>query len=92
MNLVERKFYSKKKQFFSELLSKLGVDIVRISYKFIADLKRIAELNTKMTEYNELGWLMKLRKEREKLIPEVVNKKKKSELSENQEKWHSRNG
>ena len=50
MNLVERKFYSKKKQFFSELLSKLGVDIVRISYKFIADLKRIGELDAKMTE------------------------------------------
>ena len=30
-----------------------------------------------MTEYNELGRLMKLRKEREKLIPKVVDKKKK---------------
>jgi len=40
-------------------------------------LKRIAELDTKMTEYDELGRLMKLRKEREKLIPKVIDKKKK---------------
>jgi len=53
------------------------VDNVRISNKFIADLERIAELVTKMTEYDELGRLMKLRKEREKLIPKVVDKKKK---------------
>jgi hypothetical protein len=45
---------------------------VRISNKFIADLKRIAELDNKMTEYDELGRLMKLRKEREKLIPKVA--------------------
>jgi hypothetical protein len=40
-------------------------------------LKRIAELDTKMTEYNELGRLINLRKEREKLIPKVVDKRKK---------------
>lgn len=51
--------------------------MVRISNKFIADLKRIAELDTKTTEYDELGRLMKLRKEREKLIPKVLDKKKK---------------
>lgn len=50
---------------------------VQISNKFIADLKRIAELDTKMTEYNELGRLIKLRKERQALIPKVVDKKKK---------------
>lgn len=54
-----------------------GSTAVRISNKFIADLKRIAELDTKMTEYDELGRLMKLRKEREKLIPKIVDKKKK---------------
>lgn len=54
-----------------------GSATVRISNKFIADLKRIAELDTKMTEYDELGRLMKSRKEREKLIPKVVDKKKK---------------
>ena len=54
-----------------------GSTKVPISNKFIADLKRIAELDTKMTEYDELGRLMKLRKEREKLIPKVENKKKK---------------
>ena len=54
-----------------------GSATVRISNKFIADLKRIAELDNKMTEYNELGRLMKLRKESEKLIPKVVDKKKK---------------
>jgi hypothetical protein len=43
-----------------------------------------------MTEYDELGRLMKLRKERQKLIPKVFRKK--SELNENREKWHSRNG
>jgi len=58
-------------------LSHWGSTTVRISNKFIADLKRIAELDTKMTEYNELGRLMKLRKEREKLIPKVVDKMKK---------------
>jgi len=51
--------------------------MVRISNKFIADLKRIAELDTKMTEYDELARLMKLQKESEKLIPKVVDKKKK---------------
>jgi len=51
--------------------------MVRISNKFIADLKRIAELDTKMTEYDELGRLIKLRKESEKLITKVVDKKKK---------------
>jgi len=50
---------------------------VRISNKFIADLKRIAELDTKMTEYDELGRLLKIRKEQEALIPKVVDKKKK---------------
>ena len=50
---------------------------VQISNKFIADLKRIAELDTKMTEYNELGRLIKLRKEKEALIPKVIDKKKK---------------
>ncbi|WP_316809104.1 hypothetical protein [Pedobacter agri] len=40
-------------------------------------MKRIAELDTKMTEYDELGRLMKLRKEKEKLIPKVIDKKKK---------------
>jgi len=30
-----------------------------------------------MTEYDELGRLMKLRKENEELIPKVVDKKKK---------------
>ncbi|RZK34625.1 MAG: hypothetical protein EOO90_30510 [Pedobacter sp.] len=40
-------------------------------------MKRIAELDTKMTEYDELGRLTKLRKEREKLIPKVIDKKKK---------------
>jgi len=50
--------------------------MVRISNKFLTDLKRIAELDTKMTEYDELGRLMKLRKEREKLIPKIVDKKK----------------
>ncbi|GAA4199889.1 hypothetical protein GCM10022289_10930 [Pedobacter jeongneungensis] len=40
-------------------------------------MKRIAELDTKMTEYDKLGRLMKLRKESEKLIPKVVDKKKK---------------
>lgn len=40
-------------------------------------MKRIAELDTKMTEYDELGRLMKLRKENEELIPKVVDKKKK---------------
>lgn len=54
-----------------------GSATVRISNKFIADLKRIAELDTKMTEYDKLGRLMKLRKESEKLIPKVVDKKKK---------------
>ena len=58
-------------------MSHYGSTTVRISNKFIADLKRIAELDTKMTEYDELGRLMKLRKEREKLIPKVVDKKKK---------------
>lgn len=53
-----------------------GSATVQISNKFIADLKRIAERDTKMTAYNELGRLMKLRKEREKLIPKVVDKKK----------------
>jgi len=52
--------------------------MVRISNKFIADLKRIAELDTKMTEYNELGRFMKLRREREKLIPKIIDNKKKS--------------
>ncbi|RZK68188.1 MAG: hypothetical protein EOO95_00510 [Pedobacter sp.] len=55
----------------------IGSTTVRISNKFIPDLERIAELDTKMTEYDELGRLMKLRKEREKLIPKVVDKKKK---------------
>jgi len=50
--------------------------MVRISNKFLTDLKRIAELDTKMTEYDELGRLMTLRKEREKLIPKIVDKKK----------------
>jgi len=58
-------------------LSHKGSTMVRISNKFIADLKRIAELDTKITEYDELGRLIKLRKEREKLIPKVVDKKKK---------------
>jgi len=40
-------------------------------------LKRIAEIDTKMTEYDELGRLIKLRKEKEKLIPKVIDKKKK---------------
>jgi hypothetical protein len=40
--------------------------MVQISNKFIADLKRIAELDTKMTEYNELGRLMKLRKKKKR--------------------------
>jgi len=53
-----------------------GSAMVRISNKFLTDLKRIAELDTKMTEYDELGRLMKLRKEREKLIPKIVDKKK----------------
>lgn len=59
------------------LLPRYGSAMVRISNKFIADLKRIAELDTKMTEYDELGRLMKLRKEREKLIPKAIDKKKK---------------
>ncbi|WP_124559439.1 hypothetical protein [Pedobacter sp. KBW01] len=40
-------------------------------------MKRIAELDIKMTEFDELGRLMKLRKEREKLIPKAVDNKKK---------------
>ncbi|RQO64429.1 hypothetical protein DBR40_25745 [Pedobacter sp. KBW01] len=59
-------------------LSHYGSATVRISNKFIADLKRIAELDTKMTEYDELGRLLKLRKEREALPPKVVDKKKKN--------------
>jgi len=51
---------------FEKILSHYGSTMVRISNKFIADLKRIAELDTKMTEYDELGRLMKLRKERQK--------------------------
>lgn len=58
-------------------MSHYGSATVQISNKFIADLKRIAELDTKMTEYDELGKLFKLRKEGEKLIPKAVNKKKK---------------
>ncbi len=55
----------------------MGSAKVRITNKFIADLRRIAELDTKMTEYDELGRLMKLRKEKEKLIPKIVDKKMK---------------
>ena len=58
-------------------LSHKGSVMVKISSKFIADLKRMAELDTKMTEYDELGRLLKLRKEREALIPKVVDKRKK---------------
>jgi hypothetical protein len=54
-----------------------GSATVQISNKFIADLKRIAELDTKMTEYDELGKLLKIRKKQEALIPKVVDKKKK---------------
>ena len=54
-----------------------GSAAVRISNKFITDLKRMAELDTKMTKYDELGRLMKLRKEGKKLTPKVVDKKKK---------------
>jgi len=43
----------------------------------VADLQRMAEVDIKMTEYDELGKLMKLRKERETLIPKIVDKKKK---------------
>lgn len=68
-----------------------GSAAVQISNKFMADLKRIAELDAKMTEYNELGGLMKLRKEREKLIPKVVDKRRKSEQKENRGNWHLRN-
>jgi len=64
-------------KFSKKSLPHWGSAKVRISNKFIADLKRIAELDTKMTEYDELGRLMKLRKESEKLIPKVVDKKKK---------------
>lgn len=53
--------------------SHLGSATVQISNKFIADLKRIAELDAKMTEYNDLGRLMKLRKEREKLVPKILD-------------------
>ena len=38
-----------------------GSTKVQITNKFIADLKRIAELDTKMTEYDELGRMMKSR-------------------------------
>ena len=51
--------------------------MVRISNKFLTDLKRIAELDTKMTDYDELGRLLKIRKEQEALIPKVIDKKKK---------------
>jgi len=54
-----------------------GSVVVRISNKFIADLQRMAELDIKMTEYDELGKLLKLRKKREPLVPKVVDKKKK---------------
>ena len=37
----------------------------------------MAELDTKMTEFDELGRLIKLRKEREELIPKTAEKKKK---------------
>lgn len=54
-----------------------GSAVVRISNKLMADLKRIAELDTKMTEFDKLGVLMKLRNEKEKLIPKITDKKKK---------------
>lgn len=44
----------KKEQKLNEKsLSHKGSATVQISNKFIADLKRIAELDTKMTEYND---------------------------------------
>lgn len=67
----------KKGKRFLNLLPCYGSDKVRISNKFIADLKRIAELDKRMTEYDELGKLLKLRKEREALIPKIIDKKKK---------------
>jgi len=75
----KQKIRSKKNgaKIFEKIFAPLGSTKVRISNKFIDDLKRIAELDTKMTEYDELGRLMKLRKEREKLIPKVIDKKKK---------------
>lgn len=75
----EQRFKGNKKgqKTIKNLLPHYGSPTVLISNKFIADLKRMAELDTKMTEYDELGRLMKLRKEREKLIPKVVDKKKK---------------
>ncbi|WP_426328718.1 hypothetical protein [Pedobacter sp. R-06] len=67
----------KRQNFFEKILSHYGSTMVPINNKFIADLKRIVELDTKITEYDELGRLMKLRKERQKLIPKVLDKKKK---------------
>lgn len=37
----------------------------------------IGKLDTKMTEYDELGKLLKIRKEQQALIPESIDKKKK---------------
>ena len=66
----KQRISSKKKgQKHSKMsLSHKGSMAVRISNKFIADLKRIAELDTKMTEYDELGRLIKLRREKDKLV------------------------
>ena len=52
-----------------------GSVVVRISNKFIADLKRMAEVDIKMTEYDELGKLLKLRKEKDALIPKIIDKR-----------------
>ena len=57
--------------------SHCGSAMVRITNRFVSDLNRIAELDIKMTEYDELGKLLKLRKEKEKMIPKVVDKKRK---------------
>ncbi|MDN3588212.1 hypothetical protein QWY86_16125 [Pedobacter aquatilis] len=50
----------------------------------------MAELDTKMTEYDELGRLMKLRKDREKLMPKAIGKK--LQLNGKRGEWHSGNG
>ncbi|MFD2287150.1 hypothetical protein ACFSOV_13630 [Pedobacter petrophilus] len=37
----------------------------------------MAEVDIKMTEYDELGKLLKLRKEKDALIPKIIDKRKK---------------
>ena len=62
--------------------------MVQIDNKLIADLKRIAKPDTKITEYHELGGLIITEKKRKINSKSCRQKEKETEQKENQGRYY----